>query len=571
MKLFFQYMKHYKVPSVLAPLFKMLEAVFELLVPLVVARMIDRGIQTGNRPELIKNGIILLILAIVGLMFSVTAQYFAAYSAMHSGKEIRARLFSHIQQFSHSDLDRAGTSTLITRMTSDVTQVQSGINMMLRLFLRSPFIVLGAVIMAFVVDVRAAMIFVVVLPVLSLIVFYIVFHTVPMYRDAQKKLDKLTLLSKEGISGARVIRAFHREEKEYADFSAETEELFLIQRKVGRLSMLMNPVSLVIINLGIAAIIYYGGLRVRVGTLTRGDVVALTNYMSQILVELVKFANLIVIVSKAAASAKRVEEIMNIRPSMEWKNEEPVIRKDAPVISFRDAELTYSGDAEPSLSGISLSLKSGETLGIIGGTGSGKSTLVSLIPRFYDVTAGEVLLYGVNIKDYPKESLRRRIGLVPQKAVLFGGTIKDNLLEARDDATEEEMWEALEDAQAGFVHDLDGGLSYTLSRGGSNLSGGQRQRLTIARALIRRPEILILDDSASALDFATDAALRKSLKKHESERVTILVSQRVSAIRNADRILVLDNGRPAGLGSHAELLRNSELYREIVESQEKEA
>ncbi len=571
MKLFFRYMKHYKVQSILAPLFKMLEAVFELLVPLVVARMIDSGIANHDRGELMKMGLLLLLLCVVGLMFSVTAQYFAAYTAMHAGQEIRANLFSHIQSLSHADLDRAGTSTLITRMTSDVTQVQSGINMMLRLFLRSPFIVVGAVVMAFLVDVKSALIFLIVLPVLSVVVFFIVLHTVPMYRTAQKKLDRLTLLSKEGISGVRVIRAFHREEKETEAFTAETDELFHIQKRVGRLSMLMNPASLVIVNLGIAMLIYYGGIRITAGTLTQGQVVALVNYMSQILVELVKFANLIVIVSKATASAKRVEEVMEIVPSMSWAETNPALDESAPLVSFRNAGLTYAGDAEPSLSGISVDIKRGETLGVIGGTGAGKSTLVHMIPRFYDATEGEVDVCGADVKNYPKETLRKKIGLVPQHAVLFKGTVRENMLEACPDASDTDIWEALADAQADFVKSLDGGLDHVIARGGGNLSGGQRQRLTIARALIRKPEILILDDSASALDFATDAALRKSLRKHAADRATIIVSQRVSAIRQADRILVLDNGVPAGLGSHEELLKKSDVYREIVDSQEKEA
>ena len=567
MKLVARYIKHYKVQAVMAPLFKMLEAIFELLVPLVVAKMIDDGIGTGNKGTIYAMGGILIGLAMVGFGCSVTAQYFSAVAAAGVGKELRYDLFRHINRLSYRELDQLGTSTLVTRMTSDTNQVQTGVNMVLRLFLRSPFIVFGAVIMAFTVDVRIATIFLIVLPVLMAVVFSITFASIPLYRRVQDRLDRVTLLTRENLIGARVIRAFNHEEQEKREYDETSNRLKKSQLFVGRITAFMNPVTYVIVNLGIAALIHFGAIRVDAGDLTQGQVVALVNYMSQILVELIKLANLIITMTKSIAASRRVAEVLAVENSVIFREQEAERGHGARVV-FRDVSVRYQGSREAAVEHVTFTAMPGETIGVIGGTGSGKSTLVNLIPRFYEATEGTVEIDGVDIRNYPKRQLRDGIGVVPQKAVLFSGTIADNLRWGRADATEEELWQALRTAQAeDFVKEKNDGLSYMLTQGGKNLSGGQRQRLTIARALVRRPGILILDDSASALDFATDAALRRALKKDTEGMTTFLVSQRVSTVRAADRILVLEDGEVMGIGTHDELLASCETYQEIYRSQ----
>ncbi|MBR0145061.1 MAG: ABC transporter ATP-binding protein [Eubacterium sp.] len=567
MKLVARYIKHYKVQAVMAPLFKMLEAIFELLVPLVVAKMIDDGIGTGNKGTIYAMGGILIGLAMVGFGCSVTAQYFSAVAAAGVGKELRYDLFRHINRLSYRELDQLGTSTLVTRMTSDTNQVQTGVNMVLRLFLRSPFIVFGAVIMAFTVDVRIATIFLIVLPVLMAVVFSITFASIPLYRRVQDRLDRVTLLTRENLIGARVIRAFNHEEQEKREYDETSNRLKKSQLFVGRITAFMNPVTYVIVNLGIAALIHFGAIRVDAGDLTQGQVVALVNYMSQILVELIKLANLIITMTKSIAASRRVAEVLAVENSVIFREQEAE-RGHGARVAFRDVSVRYQGSREAAVEHVTFTAMPGETIGVIGGTGSGKSTLVNLIPRFYEATEGTVEIDGVDIRNYPKRQLRDGIGVVPQKAVLFSGTIADNLRWGRADATEEELWQALRTAQAeDFVKEKNDGLSYMLTQGGKNLSGGQRQRLTIARALVRRPGILILDDSASALDFATDAALRRALKKDTEGMTTFLVSQRVSTVRAADRILVLEDGEVMGIGTHDELLASCETYQEIYRSQ----
>jgi len=567
MKLVARYIKHYKVQAVMAPLFKMLEAIFELLVPLVVAKMIDDGIGTGNKGTIYAMGGILIGLAMVGFGCSVTAQYFSAVAAAGVGKELRYDLFRHINRLSYRELDQLGTSTLVTRMTSDTNQVQTGVNMVLRLFLRSPFIVFGAVIMAFTVDVRIATIFLIVLPVLMAVVFSITFASIPLYRRVQDRLDRVTLLTRENLIGARVIRAFNHEEQEKREYDETSNRLKKSQLFVGRITAFMNPVTYVIVNLGIAALIHFGAIRVDAGDLTQGQVVALVNYMSQILVELIKLANLIITMTKSIAASHRVAEVLAVENSVIFREQEAE-RGHGARVAFRDVSVRYQGSREAAVEHVTFTAMPGETIGVIGGTGSGKSTLVNLIPRFYEATEGTVEIDGVDIRNYPKRQLRDGIGVVPQKAVLFSGTIADNLRWGRADATEEELWQALRTAQAeDFVKEKNDGLSYMLTQGGKNLSGGQRQRLTIARALVRRPGILILDDSASALDFATDAALRRALKKDTEGMTTFLVSQRVSTVRAADRILVLEDGEVMGIGTHDELLASCETYQEIYRSQ----
>ena len=576
MKLVSRYLKHYKLQTVMAPLFKMLEAIFELLVPLAVAKMIDDGIGQGDRSTVFGMGGVLLLLAVIGFGCSVTAQYFSAVAASGVGRRLRFDLFRHIESLSYQELDTLGTSTLVTRMTSDTTQVQTGVNMVLRLFLRSPFIVFGAVIMAFTVDAGIATIFLIVLPVLIAVVFSITFASIPLYKKVQGKLDKVTLLTRENMNGVRVIRAFHREEQECRAYGETSDGLMKSQTFVGRVTAFMNPVTYVIINLGIAALIHFGAIRVDAGTLTQGEVVALVNYMSQILVELIKLANLIITMTKSIAAVRRVQEVFDTQPSISFPDtmEELPLAGDGemiPRISFSDVSLSYSGAKEHALSHVSFAAMPGETIGVIGGTGSGKSTLVNLIPRFYEATEGKIQLNGRNIEEYPKNALRQGIGVVPQKAVLFSGTIEENLRWGNPEATEEELWEALRIAQAeAFVREKEDGLKYQINQGGRNLSGGQRQRLTIARALVRKPGILILDDSASALDFATDAALRKALRQNTEGMTVLLVSQRVSTVRAADKIIVLEDGEVAGIGTHDELLQNSETYQEICRSQLRE-
>lgn len=565
------YLKDYKKESIIAPLFKMLEASFELFVPLVMAEIVKTGIKNQDSVYILKMGGILVLLAVIGLACSITAQYFAAKAAVGFGKSVRSDLFAHINRLSYTELDQAGTSTLITRMTNDINQMQSGVNMFLRLFLRSPFIVFGAMIMAFFVDAKAAMVFVVAIPLLSIVVFGIMLYSIPLYQKVQKALDRVLMSTRENLAGARVIRAFNRQEDEQAEYRRESETLYQIQKFVGKISAIMNPVTYVIVNLAIIAIIWVSGLQVNVGNLEQGDVIALVNYMSQILVELVKLANLIILLTKAMACSKRVGEVFAMEPSVKApETMEPVSQtEEKSKVEFRDVTFVYEGASEPALSGISFTVQEGETIGIIGGTGCGKSTLINLIPRFYDVTAGNIFVDGINVKEYPFSTLRKRIGMVPQKAVLFNGTIAENLRWGKKDASIEEMNRAIQIAQAtDVIQSKTMGLDEKILQGGKNLSGGQRQRLTIARALVGEPEILILDDSASALDFATDANLRKALKEETKNMTVFLVSQRASTIKQADKIIVLDDGEMVGMGTHEDLMSACEVYREIVLSQE---
>lgn len=577
MKTLLAYLKGYKKESVLAPLFKMLEASFELFVPLVMAAIIDVGIANQDKPYIVKMCFVLIALGIIGLVCSITAQYFAAKAATGVGTGIRHGLFEHIQKFTFTEMDQLGTSTLITRMTSDINQIQSGVNLVLRLFLRSPFIVFGAMIMAFTVDVKAALVFVVTIPLLSLIVFGIMLVTMPMYKKVQADLDQVLLATRENLTGARVIRAFNKEEDETKRFENANQILTDAQKYVGRISGMMNPLTYIIVNGAIIALIYVGAVRVDIGDLTQGQVVALINYMSQILVELVKLANLIISVTKAAACLNRVESVLAVKPDMNegdvrWKSNSSEADRDLknkiPVVEFSHVSLTYKGTSDTSLSDINFCAEKGQTIGIIGGTGSGKSSLVNLIPRFYDATDGTVKINGRDIKEYQTENLREHIGVVLQKAVLFKGSIADNLRWGKEDATEQEMYEALDISQAReFVDTKQGGLEFQIEQGGRNLSGGQKQRMTIARALVRKPEILILDDSASALDFATDAALRKSIKEMKNQPTVFIVSQRAASIQYADQIIVLDDGAMAGIGTHEELLKDCPVYQEIYYSQ----
>ena len=577
MKTLLAYLKGYKKESILAPLFKMLEASFELFVPLVMAAIIDVGIANKDKPYIVKMCFVLIALGIIGLVCSITAQYFAAKAATGVGTGIRHGLFEHIQKFTFTEMDQLGTSTLITRMTSDINQIQSGVNLVLRLFLRSPFIVFGAMIMAFTVDVKAALVFVVTIPLLSLIVFGIMLVTMPMYKKVQADLDQVLLATRENLTGARVIRAFNKEEDETKRFENANQILTDAQKYVGRISGMMNPLTYIIVNGAIIALIYVGAVRVDIGDLTQGQVVALINYMSQILVELVKLANLIISVTKAAACLNRVESVLAVKPDMNegdvrWESnsseENRDLKNKVPVVEFSHVSLTYKGTSDTSLSDINFCAEKGQTIGIIGGTGSGKSSLVNLIPRFYDATEGTVKINGRDIKEYQTENLREHIGVVLQKAVLFKGSIADNLRWGKEDATEQEMYDALDISQAReFVDTKQGGLEFQIEQGGRNLSGGQKQRMTIARALVRKPEILILDDSASALDFATDAALRKSIKEMKNQPTVFIVSQRAASIQYADQIIVLDDGGMAGIGTHEELLKDCPIYQEIYYSQ----
>ena len=567
MKKLLVYLSDYKLESILGPLFKLLEASFELLVPLVMAAVIDNGIGQGSKSYILWMCLLLVGLGIVGLVCSITAQYFAAKASVGFSTKLRHALFAHVQKLSFSETDTVGTSTLITRMTSDLNQVQSGLNLALRLFLRSPFVVFGAMIMAFTVDVKAALIFVVTIPLLSLVVFGLMLWSIPMYQKVQAGLDRVLGITRENLTGVRVIRAFGKEQDEIRRFSESNDTLSRLQLFVGRVSALMNPATYIIVNLAIIAVIWVGGLQVDTGVLTQGEVIALVNYMSQILVELIKLANLIITVTKALACARRISAVMETQSSMEDSGT-AVPQQTEDAIVFDHVSLTYKGAGAESLSDISFTVKRGETVGIIGGTGSGKSSLVHLIPRFYDATAGRVLVDGVDVKEQPLTSLRSRIGIVMQKAVLFKGTIRENLRWGKQDATEEEMLRALELSQAReFVDQKPRGLDERIEQGGKNLSGGQRQRLTIARALIRNPEILILDDSASALDFATDARLRKAIRENAGGTTVLIVSQRASTVQHADKIIVLDDGEMAGIGSHEELLERCPVYQEIYYSQ----
>lgn len=566
MKKLLVYLKGYEKETVLAPLFKMLEALFELFVPLVMAAVIDVGIGGHDRGYVIRMCLVLIALGVIGLACSITAQYFAAKAATGFSTVLRRELFAHIQSLSYTEMDNLGTSTLITRMTSDINQVQSGVNLVLRLFLRSPFIVFGAMIMAFTVDVKAAMIFVVAIPMLSVVVFGIMIWTMPLYRRVQGALDKVLGLTRENLTGVRVIRAFCLEEQEQTHFREKNECLTDMQKFVGKISGLMNPLTYIIVNGAVVVLLYTGAIRVDQGIITTGAVVALVNYMNQILVELVKLANLIINITKSVACGNRIQSVLEIPSSMKNGSDTNLARADEVV--FDHVGLTYAQAGTESLTDIDFSAEAGQTIGIIGGTGSGKSSLVNLIPRFYDATAGAVKINGKNVKDFDLETLRKMVGIVPQKAVLFKGTIEDNLRWGKKDATEEELWEALETAQAAeFVRERADGLQAKIDQGGKNLSGGQRQRLTIARALVGHPGILILDDSASALDFATDAALRKALREMKGNPIVFIVSQRTSSIRHADQIIVLDDGMVAGIGTHQELLENCPVYQEIHYSQ----
>ena len=583
MKKLLRYLKGYEKETVLAPLFKMLEALLELFVPLVMAAVIDTGIAHRDSLYIVKMCLLLVALGAVGLACSVTAQFFAAKAATGFSTKLRHELFSHIQGLSYTEMDKIGTATLIARMTSDVNQVQNGVNMFLRLFLRSPFIVFGAMVMAFTVDVKAAFVFVVTIPLLSVVVFGIILWTLPLYRKVQGRLDRVLGLTRENLSGARVIRAFNKEEDEKRRYREENDALAGLQKFVGGISGLMNPLTCVIINGAVIALLYAGALRVDSGVLTQGEVIALVNYMSQILVELVKMANLTVTLTKAAACGNRVQDVLETKSSMEFLPEtgmqaqgctgkaldgRAVVTDAETAVEFKHVSLTYAGAGSEALTDISFSVKKGETMGIIGGTGSGKTSIVNLIPRFYDATKGGVFVDGRNVKGYTKDALREKVGIVPQKAALFAGTIAENLRWGKKEASGEELWRALEISQAKeFVEKKEGGLNADVLQGGKNLSGGQRQRLTIARALVRRPEILILDDSASALDFATDAALRRALRTMDGAPAVFIVSQRTSSIRHADKILVLEDGHMAGLGTHEELLKTCPVYQEIHYSQ----
>lgn len=577
MKKLLNYLSAYKKEAVLAPLFKMLEASFELLVPLVMAQIIDTGIKNQDLAYILKMGAVLVLLGVIGLACSLTAQYFAARAAVGFGAGVRRDLFRHINRLSYSEIDAQGTATLITRMTSDVNQVQSGVNLTLRLFLRSPFIVFGAMIMAFTIDVKSALIFVAAIPLLSLVVFGIMLISMPLYKRVQRQLDRVMQITRENLTGARVIRAFNREQDEIASFKEEGGLLIRFQIFVGRISALLNPVTYVIVNLAIVVLIYTGAGQVDSGRIPQGEVVALVNYMSQILVELIKLANLIISITKALACAGRISSVFEMESSIADPGEEkggqvkegenPSV-SGTPRVSFQNVSFAYQGSKEESLSDISFDAAPGEIIGVIGGTGSGKSTLVNLIPRFYDVTKGQVLVNGTDVRAQSLSKLRGQIGVVPQKAVLFKGTIRDNMRWGKEDASDREIEEALETAQAlEVVKSRENGLDAMIFQGGKNLSGGQRQRLTIARALVRKPQILILDDSSSALDFATDARLRKALRERTGGAAVFLVSQRASALRHADQILVLDDGRLAGKGKHEELLETCPVYREICLSQ----
>ena len=590
MKRLFSYMKDYKLESILGPLFKMLEASFELFVPLVVARMVDVGIRGRDSGYILKMGGVLVLLALIGLACSLTAQYFAAKAATGAATSLRNDLFSHIGRLSYTEIDTVGTSTLITRMTSDINQVQSGINMTLRLLLRSPFVVFGAMVMAFTVDVRSAFVFVVTIPVLCVVVFGIMAVSMPLYKSVQRQLDKVLLTTRENLMGVRVIRAFNRQKSETEKFDRENGNLVRMQVFVGKISALLNPVTYVIINIAVVAVIWVGAEQADSGIITQGKVIALVNYMSQILVELIKMANLIIIISKAVACMNRVDSIFKVESSIEDKGrhgsrkpgsqnsgsqnpgpqnsgpQNPALR--IPKVEFKDMEFVYAGAKEPALKDISFCAMAGQTIGVIGGTGSGKSTLVNLIPRFYDAASGQVLVDGTDVKEYSLDELRDKTGVVPQKSVLFKGTLRDNMRWGKQDASDEEIYRALDTAQAReFVDSKGEGLDLYIDQGGHNLSGGQRQRLTIARALVRRPEVLIMDDSASALDFATDARLRKAIRENTGDMTVFIVSQRATTIKSADTILVLDEGRLAGMGTHKELLKDCQVYREICLSQ----
>lgn len=567
MKRLLRYLKPYMKECILGPLFKLLEATFELFIPLVVASIIDRGIAQSDIPYIWKMGALLIGLAVVGLVSAITAQYFAAKAAVGFSASLKHALFEHIQSLPFSARDHLGASTMVTRLTSDVNQTQSAVNLTLRLFLRSPFIVFGAMIMAFIVDARSAWIFAVAIPLLSAVVFGIMLWSIPMYRKTQTQLDGVTGAVRENLTGVRVIRAFCEEEHETDRFLKRNEALTQLQEFVGKVSAAMNPATYLLLNGALIALLYTGAVRVDTGAITQGQIVALVNYLSQILVELIKLANLIITMTKGLACADRIADVLEIDPGMESGTKSPENEADT-LISFDGVSVTYSGAGGESLSDISFTVRRGETIGIIGPTGCGKSTLVNLIPRFYDATRGSVAVGGMDVKEYSLDALRARIGVVPQKAQLFKGTIEGNLRWGNPDASDEELWKALETAQAAdFVRERQGGLSATVEQNGHNFSGGQKQRLTIARALVRRPEILILDDSASALDLATDAALRRAIRSMEGSPTVFIVSQRAASLMHADKIIVLDEGKAAGIGTHEQLMQTCDLYREIFYSQ----
>lgn len=565
MKELLKYLRHYIKESILAPLFKMLEASFELFVPLVMAAIIDTGIKNSDKPYIFKMAMVLVGLAIVGFISALTAQYFAAKASVGFGKELRGDLYRHINTLSYSEIDKIGTSTLITRLTADVNQMQTAVNLFLRLFLRSPFIVIGAVVMAFTVDPKTAIIFAVSIPLLAAVVFGIMFYSVPIYKKVQNRLDSVMRITRENLSGVRVIRAFNHEQKEIEDFDKCSEELKDMQLYGGKISAYLNPITYVIVNLSIVLIIYVGGIQVNTGRLTQGEVISLINYMSQVLVELIKLSNLIINLTKSVACGNRIYDVFKIKPSI---NDGSGIKTNGEAaVEFDHASATYAGSKEKSLDSLTLSIPRGSTIGIIGATGSGKTTLISLIPRFYDVSEGSLKVNGTDVRNYNVDELRKLIGVVPQKAALVSGTVRDNVKWGKPDATDEEIIDALKTAQAlDFVNEKDG-LDSKILQGGKNLSGGQIQRLTIARALVRKPEILILDDSSSALDFATDAALRRAIKADTDNMTVFIVSQRFSTIKNADMIIVLDDGKVCGIGKHDELFENCEEYKEICESQ----
>ncbi len=565
MKKLLVYLKDYKKESFFAPLFKMLEAIFELIVPLVVASIIDNGILRNNISYVVICSAILVALAVIGMVAAITAQYFAAKAATGFGKELRYALFDKIESLSFSEVDSIGTSSLITRLTTDSNQVQNGVNLVLRLFLRSPFIVFGAMIMAFTVDVKCALIFVGVIPVLSLVVFGIMAYTIPKYKRVQNNLDSITLKTRENLSGARVIRAFTQEEAEINDFTEKNDILTRLQKGVGKISALMNPVTYVIINVAVIALIYSGALQVNKGNLSQGEVVALYNYMSQILVELIKLANLIITITKALACASRIESVMNLENSLQHNRNNELQSENA--VDFDNVSLKYKDASENSLENISFSAEKGSVVGIIGGTGSGKTSLVSLIPHFYDATGGKVLVNGMDVKSYSDDDLRQRIGFVLQKAALFKGTVRDNLKWGNENATDDEMLVALKKAQVLDTVLDKGGLDAAIEQNGSNLSGGQKQRLSVARALVRKPDILILDDSSSALDYATEAAMRKEILNLDYNPTVFIVSQRASSVMSADKIIVLDDGSVCGVGNHNQLLEQCDVYKEIYTSQ----
>ncbi len=561
------HIKKYKKECVLGPLFKLLEALLELFVPLVIASIIDDGIANGDKGYVVGMVLLLVGLGAVGLAFSITAQYFAAKAAVGFSAKVKHELFRHIESLSYSEIDHVGTSTLITRMTSDMNQIQNGVNLTLRLLLRSPFVVFGAMIMAFTVNVQAALVFAAAIPILSVVIFGIMLWCIPLYKKVQQRLDKVLGITRENLTGVRVIRAFCKEDQEIAEFTLSNEQLTAGQKFVGRISALMNPLTYIIINLAVIWLIQTGAVQVNDGILSQGDVVALYNYMSQILVELIKLANLIISLTKCVACGNRVQALFEIKSSQTISDDTALAGDPDNAVEFRNVSLKYRDAGEDSLTGMDFAVKRGETVGIIGGTGSGKTSLVNMIPRFYDATGGEVLIGGRNVNSFPLEELRGKIGIVPQKAVLFKGSIRENMQWGKNSATDEEIMTAAKTAQAADVIESKGGLDYEIEQGGRNLSGGQRQRFTIARALVKKPEILILDDSASALDFATDAALRKAIREMDSDPTVFIVSQRTSSIQHADKIIVLDDGRIAGIGTHEELLRSCPVYSEIYNSQ----